>query len=224
MSVILSIEGNIGSGKSTIIEYLKNNINDKNIIFLPEPVDEWEKIKDNNNNTVLQNFYADQKKYSFAFQMMAYISRLNLLRNTIKKNPNKIIITERSLFTDKYVFAQMLYDANNMNEIEYQIYNNWFESFLDLAPISKMIYLKTDPKISFQRIGIRNREGENNIPIEYIENCHLYHNNMYDKIHFEKKIIDCTNDFNKDSNYFQIISKNIIEFAYHNSSISEISL
>jgi deoxyadenosine/deoxycytidine kinase len=224
MSVILSIEGNIGSGKSTIIEYLKNNINDNNIIFLQEPVDEWEKIKDNNNNTVLQNFYADQKKYSFAFQMMAYISRLNLLRNTIKENPNKIIITERSLFTDKYVFAKMLFDAENMNEIEYQIYNNWFESFLDLAPISKMIYLKTDPQISFNRISIRNREGENNIPFSYIKNCHLYHNNMYDKIDFEKKIIDCTNDFKDDSTYFKHISKNIIDFVYHNSSSPEICL
>lgn len=224
MSVILSIEGNIGSGKSTIIEYLKNNFNNKNIIFLPEPVDEWEKIKDNDNNSVLQNFYADQKKYSFAFQMMAYISRLNLLRKTIKNNPNKIILTERSLFTDKYVFAKMLYDSKNMNEIEYQIYNNWFESFLDLAPISKMIYLKTDPKISFERIGIRNRNGENNIPYDYIENCHLYHNNMYDKICFEKKIIDCTNDFNKDSEYFQTISQNIIDFVGNSSNQSEVSL
>jgi len=224
MSVILSIEGNIGSGKSTIIEYLKNNFEDKNIIFLPEPVDEWEKIKDKDNNSVLQNFYADQKKYSFAFQMMAYISRLNLLRNTIKNNPNKIIISERSLFTDKYVFAKMLYDSDNMNEIEYKIYNNWFGSFLDLAPISKMIYLKTDPKISFERISIRNREGENNIPYEYIQNCHSYHNSMYEKINFEKKIIDCTNDFNKDSNYFDSISKDIIDFAYNSSLSNQLSL
>ena len=224
MSVILSIEGNIGSGKSTIIEHLKDNFKDKNIIFLPEPVDEWENIKDKDNNSVLQNFYADQKKYSFAFQMMAYISRLNLLRNTIKNNPNKIIISERSLFTDKYVFAKMLYDSDNMNEIEYKIYNNWFSSFLDLAPVSKMIYLKTDPKISFERISIRNREGENNIPFEYIKNCHTYHNNMYEKINFEKKIIDCTNDFNKDSNYFDSISKDIIDFAYNSSLNNQISL
>ena len=224
MSVILSIEGNIGSGKSTIIEHLKDNYKDENIIFLPEPVDEWENIKDKDNNSVLQNFYADQKKYSFAFQMMAYISRLNLLRNTIKNNPNKIIISERSLFTDKYVFAKMLYDSDNMNEIEYKIYNNWFSSFLDLAPVSKMIYLKTDPKISFERISIRNREGENNIPYDYIENCHIYHNNMYEKINFEKKIIDCTNDFNKDSNYFDSISKDIIDFAYNSSLNNQISL
>ena len=164
MSLILSIEGNIGSGKSTIIDYLKENYKNKNIIFLPEPVNEWENIKDKNNNTILQKFYDNQKKYSFAFQMMAYISRLNLLRETIKNNPDKIILSERSLFTDKYVFAKMLYDSGNMEDVEFQIYNNWFDSFLDLAPISKMIYLKTDPKISFNRISLINRQGEDKIP------------------------------------------------------------
>ena len=119
---------------------------------------------------------------------MAYISRLNLLRKTIKENPGKIIISERSLFTDKYVFAQMLYDSKNMEHIEFEIYNKWFDSFLDIAPISKMIYLKTDPKVSFERISKRNRIGEEKIPFEYIENCHKYHNNMYNII-FDKKII-----------------------------------
>ena len=81
LTTILSIEGNIGSGKSTIIDYLKKKYNKDNInneiVFLPEPVDEWETIKDEENNTILQKFYADQKKYSFTFQIMAYISRLN---------------------------------------------------------------------------------------------------------------------------------------------------
>ena len=76
----------------------------------------------------------------------------------------------------------MLCDSGNMEDVEFQIYNNWFQSFLDLAPISKMIYLKTDPKISFDRISVRNRQGEDNIPYDYIKNCHLYHNNMYDEI------------------------------------------
>ena len=130
ITTILSIEGNIGSGKSTIIDYLKERYkNDKEFIFLPEPVDEWETIKDEENITILQKFYNDQKKYSFTFQIMAYISRLNLLRKTIKENPGKIIISERSLFTDKYVFAKMLYDSGNMESIQYQIYNKWFESF-----------------------------------------------------------------------------------------------
>ena len=213
MATILSIEGNIGSGKSTIINYLKTNYSkNENIIFLPEPVEEWEKIKDDEGNTILTKFYNDQKKYSFAFQMMAYISRLNILRKTIEKNPGKIIISERSLYTDKYVFAQMLYDDKKMESVEYQIYNNWFHSFSDLAPLHKVIYLKTDPNVSFQRIHERNRTGESSIPYDYIQNCHVYHDKMYDLITCSKKIIDCTSDFKENTDYFEKITKEILDF------------
>jgi deoxyadenosine/deoxycytidine kinase len=212
MTTVLSIEGNIGSGKSTIINFLKEKYkNSSDFIFLPEPVDQWEQIKDKDNNTILSKFYNDQKKYSFAFQMMAYISRLELLRKAIQENPSKIIITERSLFTDKFVFAQMLYDDHKMEEIEYQIYNKWFHSFIDLAPLHKLIYLKTDPEISFKRIIKRNRDGENGIPFDYIKNCHSYHNHMYEVMDCQKKIIDCTNDFNQDDSYFELINKQIFE-------------
>lgn len=143
--------------------------------------------------------------------MMAYISRLELLRKAIQENPSKIIITERSLFTDKFVFAQMLYDDHKMEEIEYQIYNKWFHSFIDLAPLHKLIYLKTDPEISFKRIIKRNRDGENAIPFDYIKNCHSYHNHMYEVMDCQKKIIDCTNDFNQDDSYFELINKQIFD-------------
>jgi len=212
MTTVLSIEGNIGSGKSTIIDFLKEKYKDSSdFIFLPEPIDQWEQIKDKENNTILSKFYNDQKKYSFAFQMMAYISRLELLRKAIQENPSKIIITERSLFTDKFVFAQMLYDDHKMEEIEYQIYNKWFHSFIDLAPLHKLIYLKTDPEISFKRIIKRNRDGENGIPFDYIKNCHSYHNHMYEVMDCQKKIINCTNDFNQDDSYFEFINKEIFE-------------
>ena len=65
---IFSIEGNIGSGKSTIIERLKERY--PQFIYLPEPVDEWNKIKDNSGVTILEKFYNDKKRYSFSFQMM----------------------------------------------------------------------------------------------------------------------------------------------------------
>ena len=124
---VISIEGNIGSGKSTLLSHLKQSLSAENvpqIIFLQEPVDEWENIKDEQGNTMIQKFYGDQTKYSFSFQMMAYISRLALLKKSIEENPNAIVITERSLFTDKFVFAKMLYDSKKMESVEYQIYLN----------------------------------------------------------------------------------------------------
>ena len=190
---IVSIEGNIGSGKSTLLETLKTIFKENsNIVFLREPVDEWEKIKDKDGNTMLQKFYANQQEYSFAFQMMAYISRLTILRETVRditkkkeKNNNKdkyIIITERSLYTDKYVFAKMLYDQGKIEHVKYQIYLNWFDEFAKDFPVNDIIYVNTDPKKCYERIHKRARVGEEVIPLAYLSACHDYHNAFLDEI------------------------------------------
>jgi deoxyadenosine/deoxycytidine kinase len=187
----ISIEGNIGSGKSTLLANLREHFKDNhNVIFLKEPVDEWAKIKDINGTTILEKFYADQEKYSFSFQMMAYVSRIKVLRDTLKenqiKNRNKenqhyIIITERSLYTDKMVFAKMLYDSGKIEDVNYQIYLNWFDTFSGEFPVHKVIYVKARPEKCYERIAKRSREGEENIPLEYLTSCSLYHDNMLDK-------------------------------------------
>jgi deoxyadenosine/deoxycytidine kinase len=193
---IVSIEGNIGSGKSTLMknlkEYYKNN---NQILFLKEPVDEWEKIKDSNGKTILEKFYGDQEKYSFPFQILAYISRLNVLRDTLKcLEPNKkyIIISERCLYTDKLVFAKMLFESGKMEDINYKIYLNWFDSFSEEFPIHKIIYVKTLPEICHDRIHTRSRDGEENIPLTYLESCHKYHEDMLqnNNICHEKLLLD----------------------------------
>ena len=207
---IVSIEGNIGSGKSTLLANLKKHFKDNShIIFLKEPVDEWSKIKDENGTTILEKFYADQDKYSFSFQMMAYISRLKLLKDTFQqvkesqekliKNRNQqmlinydeqenyfelpkyVIITERSLFTDKMVFAKMLYDSGKIEHVNYQIYLNWFNTFAEEFPVNKIVYVRADPETCHQRIATRHRDGEDNIPINYLKSCNEYHDNMLDK-------------------------------------------
>ena len=106
--------------------------------------------------------------------MMAYISRLSALKEIIRKNPNKIIITERSVETDKNVFAKMLYDSENIEEIEYQIYLKWFDEFIKSVPINGYIYVRTSPEKSHERILKRNRDGEV-VTLDYLKNCHTYH-------------------------------------------------
>jgi deoxyadenosine/deoxycytidine kinase len=199
---IITIEGNIGSGKSTLLENLRKYYSktSKNVIFLREPVDEWEKIKDVDGNTMLKKFYADQEKYSFPFQMMAYISRLKILRDTINtfaseekdiiknsiddgKNsemPEYIIITERSLYTDKYVFAKMLYDQGKIEDVCYHIYLNWFHEFAKDFPINYSVYVNTTPNKCYERIHKRAREGEEVIPLSYLQTCHEYHETFLD--------------------------------------------
>lgn len=189
MTVIYSIDGNIGSGKSTFVKALKEYfskpencqwydiesciIRNKKIYFLEEPINIWETIKDNNGKTILECFYADQESYSFSFQMMAYISRLVSLRRAVREGYD-IIFTERCVHTDRNVFAKMLYDDGKIREIDYQIYNMWFDEFITDFNQFNYIYIKTDYNVANIRVKKRARKGEE-IPIEYLKKCHEYH-------------------------------------------------
>jgi deoxyadenosine/deoxycytidine kinase len=216
---IVSLDGNIGSGKSTLLEYLRLCFkNYKNIVFLDEPINDWNEIKDENDVTILKKFYEDQPKYSFSFQMMAFISRLNVLKNAIKNiKENTIFITERSLFTDKMVFAQMLYDSGKMEYINYKIYLNWFDSFTSEFPIHKIIYIKTNPEICHFRVMKRLREGENLISLEYLDICNFYHEEMLKSLSEldickNQLILDGNLDIYENDNYLEQFVDKIEQF------------
>ena len=197
MVKIISIEGNIGSGKSTIVQNLKK-YSKSDYIFVQEPVDEWKTICDEHGESILSHFYKDNKQYSFQFQMMAYISRLNILRDIIKTKPNAIIITERCLFTDRNVFAKMLYESDNMTKIEYDIYNKWFDTFITDVPLNGIFYVKTTPDICEERIKQRNRKGET-IPLSYLNTCHQYHERWLNSIDIPVTYYDGNININDDN-------------------------
>jgi len=179
MYKIVSIEGNIGSGKTTLFNRLKKHFkNNDGIIFLREPIDDWNHFTDQEGNTMIQKFYNDQKSYAFSFQIMAFVSRLSILKEAIDKNKNIIIITERSLYTDKYVFAKMLHDQNKIEDINYKIYLNMFDQFSNEYSLSDIIYVKTNPSICLERIRKRAREGEENIIYDYLNECDKYHDDF----------------------------------------------
>jgi deoxyadenosine/deoxycytidine kinase len=121
---------------------------------------------------------------------MAYISRINLLKETIKQHPGVTIITERSLYTDKMVFAKMLYDTHKIEYINYQIYLNLFDTFKNDFNVDNIIYIKTDPDICYNRILKRARNGENNISLDYLQLCDTYHNNMVDILQCDKIVLN----------------------------------
>ena len=175
MAKIFSIEGSIGSGKSTLIRELKNKL-DTNWIFVLEPISEWNDVKDKAGENILTKFYKNQQKYAFSFQMMAYISRLARLKQVIRDHPKAVIITERSIFADRHVFAKMLYDNNKIEEVDYIIYLKWFDEFLEDVRQSGIIYLQVKPETCYHRVQKRNRDGET-ISLEYLKSCHQYHEN-----------------------------------------------
>lgn len=205
MSIIISIEGNIGAGKSTLIKQIQNDF-EKKVVFIQEPIDEWNTIQTHKKKTILECFYENQEKYAFSFQMMAYISRISTLQKAIEENPDSILIVERSVYTDKYVFAKMLYDNQQINEIEYQIYLKWYDFFLRKLPSIYTIYLRTNPIICLERIKTRNREGEDNISISYLEDCHKYHEEwIYSNIDVTNTVIINANSNREKEDYSDII-------------------
>lgn len=198
---IISIDGNIGSGKSTLYKRLQEFYSNRpDICFVPEPVDTWSTIRDAEGVPILTNLYKDTKKYAFRFQMMAYISRLSLLRQRLQERKHKIIISERCVQTDKNVFAQMLYDDGMIEHDEFTIYNKWFEQFIEDVNMFGIIYVHATPETCHTRVVKRGREGEV-IPLEYLRKCHNYHetwlkgkieNNIH-KIEAETNITDPAN-------------------------------
>jgi deoxyadenosine/deoxycytidine kinase len=175
---IVSIEGNIGSGKTTLLNQLKLQFaNNPTVIFLKEPLDEWQSIQDSNGNNMLQKFYEDQNKYGFAFQMMAFLSRFKLLKNTIQSlDPTQhyIIITERSINADS-IFANMLFYQNKMEDVCYQIYTNWVTEFSAMFQVNLTVYINTNALTCYERIQTRHRGGEELISMSYLQDCHNFH-------------------------------------------------
>lgn len=195
---IISIEGNMGAGKTTFINTLQEYFKDKHPIhILEEPVSLWQSIKDQEGKDILSHFYEEQSKWAFSFQIMAYISRLALLKQAVKNYPDSIIITERSIHSDRHIFAKMLYDDKLIREIDYQIYNKWFDHFIEDIPITGTIYLQCTPEISNQRVLKRARKGET-IPLPYLVKCHQYHEEWLDITKADSSkappilIVDCT--------------------------------
>lgn len=205
MAFIISVEGNIGSGKSTFLKYLKENSDlvtqtlKHPVVFVQEPVDEWNNIKDAAGESIIQKFYSNQEEYAFSFQIMAYITRLRKLMEAIEKNPSSIVICERSLETDKYVFAKMLYDSKKIREIDWVIYNYWFDTFLEKVKTDLIIYINTEPEICNERIIKRSRKGEEGIPLEYLQNCHKYHTSWLDAVTIPIIIFKGQMDINENS-------------------------
>ena len=220
--IIVSFDGNIGSGKSSIVHYFEKNFDkfcnkkgkNYNICFLQEPVSIWESIKDENGKNIIEKFYENNEHYSFAFQMMSYISRLSLFKEALLKDYD-IIFTERSMYTDRHVFAKMLYDSKKMEYIEYQIYLKWFDEFAEVIKDIKTVYIKTLPEICDARVKKRNRSGEN-IPLDYLIDCHKYHESwLQDKkilvIDGNIEILENT-DETIENTYYDLIMENVFTF------------
>ena len=111
------IEGNIGSGKSTLCRMLEVFYNgEAEVIY--EPVDEWKSVQNNEDGkNLLQCYYEEQNRWGFSFQLYGLLTRFH---DTMKKQQKELRFVERSIFSYKNVFARFLYENKKMN---YYYYN-----------------------------------------------------------------------------------------------------
>ena len=200
MSKWYIIEGNIGSGKTTLLDKLEEH---DNYEVIREPVDVWQNIKNDKNENILQQFYEDPNRYAYLFQTIVFKTRLQSLDKPQEKN---IRFSERSIWTDKYIFGKECINSGLMNEIEKTAYLTWFDwlenKFFKIP--DGIIYLKSNPNKCFERMNIRGRSEESTVSLEYLQSIHNNHEewlNKWDKT----KLLVIDND--KDNDWNNIIEE-----------------
>ena len=209
---IYFVEGNIGTGKSTFLSLIEKTHPECQVIY--EPVDIWTSLKDESGCNILQHFYADQKRYAYSFQSLAFISRLEKLNEI---TPGKDVFIERSIWSDSNVFAKNCYMQGTLVDIEYKLYKRWFSWAETLVnkqvPDFKHIYLRCSPETSFGRINVRCRKEETGIPIEYISQIHDRHEEWLHDNTDTITVDVSSDDYLKDEASFEKIFDRVMKFG-----------
>jgi deoxyguanosine kinase len=179
--ILISIEGNIGSGKTTCLKRLREM--EPDWVFIDEPVDSWLSIRNDAGESLLEVFYKDIKRWSYTFQNAACISRGQMIMSAVEQwqkgnKKSRIVIMERCLETDRNVFAKMLRGDGAIDKIEWTLYDKWYSLMNNMLPsMDCFVWIDTEPNVCYDRIKIRAREGEDGISHEYLSNL--------DKVHHE---------------------------------------
>lgn len=183
---LISIEGNIGVGKTSFLNLLKKALG---IPFelVPEPVSEWQEFKqegdtpDAGAQNILGLFYKDPKRWAYLFQTLCFGSRIkNILpiKQQIEKDSSpKLYIFERSIESDREIFAKSFHLSGFFNETEWLLYNEFYEFMTKQFAVSMngIIYLRAKSSICLKRCKSRARDEENSIDPEYLEEMDVRH-------------------------------------------------
>jgi len=170
--IIISLDGNIGAGKSTLLAEIRKSIPELHVV--DEPVGQWTALKNESGKNLLELFYEDKRRWAYTFQNCAILTRLKNIKEAVEELDNngkgpQVILTERSVLTDKYVFAQMLRDSGDIDQMEWELYDSWFTIFSKQHQVNGIVYLSTSSTTSKERIHIRNRQGEDRIHLDYLD-------------------------------------------------------
>jgi len=187
------VDGIIGAGKTTVISLIEKEINKElnkesnkyrklKVKAIYEPVKLW------NDTGILQYFYKDIPKHCYEFQTYSFITRIeSVIEELYNHQDADIYILERSIWTDRYIFLELLKDI--VGDIRMNMYNKWWSMWSYIMPmrVDKWVLLDTSLEESLKRIHSRNRDGESAIDKEYQINLYIKHIEFYDKLQKENK-------------------------------------
>lgn len=165
---VVSVEGNIGSGKSTFLSHFAS-CSDAEIHH--EPVPRWCDVDGHN---LLSLLYQDPQKWSFSFQSMVQLTRLQIMT---RPPQGRVKLIERSLQNNRHCFLDIGREMGALSEPEHAVlteYYDWMEENLDIG-LDLIVYLRTSPEVAYQRTRSRNRPEEKGISLAYIQLVHAHY-------------------------------------------------
>jgi deoxyadenosine/deoxycytidine kinase len=173
------IDGLIGAGKTTLINLLiaKYTKEGKRVHAIYEPVDVWQQVG------ALAEFYKDIPAKCYEFQTFVYITRIQRVVNEVIAHPEaEVYLLERSIFTDRYIFVELLREL--MGPVRMQMYDTWWNMWSSLLDIkmTKWVLLDTSLNESLNRISVRARGEEHGISLEYQTNLLAKHQQFYKQL------------------------------------------
>lgn len=164
MKKYVAVAGNIGVGKSTLVEMLCVRLGWEPFY---EPVTE---------NPYLADFYNDMSAWAFHSQVFFLAHRLRS-HYKLGLHPNSVV-QDRSVYEDAEIFAQNLYLQGHITQRDYQTYRELYESTTRLLPPPDLVvYLRASVPTLMHRISHRGRDYERTISPDYLNGL----NSLYEQ-------------------------------------------
>jgi deoxyadenosine/deoxycytidine kinase len=152
----IAIAGNIGAGKSTLVEFLTSS-------YGIEPF-----YEPNDDNPYLKDFYGDMRRWAFHSQTYFLASKFRIHQQL--DQTAGISVLDRTIYEDAEIFAAALHQMRKINARDWQTYRSFYEVIVNaIQPPDLMIYLHCNLRTLRQRIRLRGRRMEQNIPLSYLK-------------------------------------------------------
>lgn len=164
MKKFITIAGNIGAGKTSLVHLLSQRLRWEPF-FEPEA-----------NNPYLSDFYKDMHAWGFQSQVYFLSHRLRVYRELA--DCRNSVILDRSLYEDAEIFAHNLFINGFMTQRDYKTYEALYQSLVSFLPTPDLIiYVRASIDTLTNRISKRGRDYETSIKPEYL----IQLNDAYEK-------------------------------------------